>query len=212
VTNALQSSLLNQSHPTTSPHSLWDLLRRYKTDHVQTNLPAQTHDNASPDPRIWKLGPLTFDPQAWHRFRYALGHHLLKHKSSPYNEAAAHKLSVHSAVRAILQKVEHPILPVDPLFHEAITRQELAAEIKKQNSDKSPGDDGITNRRIQAAGPRFQELLYDMFGTLWTHDIQPAAWQMSLMQPIYKGGNKSKADPASYRGINLSSALAKLFD
>jgi len=44
------------------------------------------------------------------------------------------------------------------------------------------------------------------------HEIQPAAWQMSLMQPIYKGGDKSKADPASYRGIYLSSALAKLFE
>ena len=32
------------------------------------------------------------------------------------------------------------------------------------------------------------------------------------MQPIYKGGNKSRADPASYRGIYLSSALAKLFE
>jgi len=143
------------------------------------------------------------------------------YKSSPYNENAAHKLSVHSAVRALLHElehpilpieVEHPILPIDPLFHEAITRQELAVEIKKQNFDKSPGDDGITNRMIQAAGPQFQELLYDMFGTLWTHDIQPAAWQMSLMQPIYKGGNKSRAYTASYRGINLSSALAKLFE
>jgi len=32
------------------------------------------------------------------------------------------------------------------------------------------------------------------------------------MQPIYKGGNKSRADPASYRGTCLSSALAKLFE
>jgi len=53
---------------------MWELLRRYKTDHVQSNLPEQTNDNASPDLRIWKLGPLTLDPQAWHRFRYALGH------------------------------------------------------------------------------------------------------------------------------------------
>jgi len=51
-----------------------------------------------------------------------------------------------------------------------------------------------------------------MFGTLWTHDIQPAAWQISLMKPIYKGNNKSRADPASYCGMYLSSALAKLFE
>jgi len=79
---------------------------------------------------MWKLGPLTLDPQAWHRFRYYLRHHLLKHKSSPYNEAATQKIAIHSAARALLQKVEHPILPVDPLFHEEITRQELVTEIK----------------------------------------------------------------------------------
>jgi len=32
------------------------------------------------------------------------------------------------------------------------------------------------------------------------------------MQPIYKGGEKPKQDPASYREIYLSSALAKLFE
>jgi len=93
---------------------------------------------------------------------------------------------------------------------------ELAGEIKNLNSDKSLGDDGITNCMIQAAGPKFTNLLHDVFSTLWVHEIQPAAWQMSLMQPIYKGGDKSKADPASdrgiyYRGIYLSSALAKQF-
>jgi len=36
--------------------------------------------------------------------------------------------------------------------------------------------------------------------------------QKSLMQPIYRGGKKPKPDPASYRGIYLSSVLAKLFE
>ena len=69
VTDAMHSPALNPSHRTTSPHSMWDLLRRYKTDHVQSNLSAQTHDNASLDPRMLKLSSLTFDSQAWHRFR-----------------------------------------------------------------------------------------------------------------------------------------------
>ena len=86
----------------------------------------------------------------------------------------------------------------------------MQQQIKKLHSDKSPGEDGITNRMIQAAGPQFQQILYDMFDTLWTHAIQPAAWQMSLMQSIYKGDSKPRDDPASYR--YLSSALAKLFE
>jgi len=35
---------------------------------------------------------------------------------------------------------------------------------------------------------------------------------MSLVQSIYKCGDKSKADPALYRGIYWRSALAKLFE
>ena len=38
------------------------------------------------------------------------------------------------------------------------------------------------------------------------------AWQKSLIRPICKDGDKSKACPASYRGIYPSSALAKLFE
>jgi hypothetical protein len=70
-----------------------------------------------------------------------------------------------------LHKVEHPTLPVDPLFYEDITLHKLAGEIKNLNSDKSPGDDGITNRMIQAAGPKFTNLLHDVFSTLWGHKI-----------------------------------------
>jgi len=96
---------------------------------VQSNLPAHNHDNASRDPRIWKLGPLTLDPQAWHRFTYALGYHLLKHKASPHNEDAAHILTVHTAVTALFHKIERPTLPVDSLFYEDITLHKLVGEI-----------------------------------------------------------------------------------
>ena len=61
-------------------------------------------------------------------------------------------------MRALLHKVEHPTLPVDLLYYEDITLHELAAGIKNLNSDKSPGDDGITNHMIQAAGPTYTDL------------------------------------------------------
>jgi len=64
---------------------------------------------------------------------------------------------------------------------------------------------------IQAGGPKFEEILHEVFGKLWQDKIQAKALQMSLIQPIYKGVDKSRVDPASY-GIYLSSALAKLFE
>ena len=93
------------------------------------------------------------DPQALHRFRFALVHHLLKHKASTYNEESAHKLTVQTAEKTLLQKVEHTTIPVDPLFYEDDTLQEFVGEIKNLNSDKSPGDDGITNRMIPGRRP-----------------------------------------------------------
>ena len=57
-------------------HSMWDLLRTYKTDHSKSILPEQTNANSSKDERLWTLGPLTFDPQVWHKYQYALGHHM----------------------------------------------------------------------------------------------------------------------------------------
>jgi len=116
----------------------------------------------------------------------------LKHAQSLYDEAAAHRVT--TSGKQTLHKVEHPILPIDPLFHQDIEPHELMNDINKLNSDKSPRDDGFTNRMIQAGGPKFEEILHQVFGALWQHQIRPKAWQMSQMQPIYKGGDKPRAD------------------
>ena len=90
--------------------------------------------------------------------------------------------------------------------------KETQEAMRALNIDKSPGPDGITNRMLTGRGDIFTELLHDFLSALWLHEIQPRAWELSLMHPIYKGGNKLKTDPASYRVIYLSSALAKLFE
>jgi hypothetical protein len=100
---------------------------------------------------------------------------------------------------------------IDPLFVDLIHLKETREAMRVLNMDKSPGPDGITNRMLTGGGDIFTELLHDLLSSLWHHEIQPRAWELSLMQPIYKGGNKLKTDPASYRGIYLSNTLAKLF-
>ena len=89
---------------------------------------------------------------------------------------------------------------------------QLAAALKAPIPDKSPGEDGITNRMLRSGGPNFRLILYEVFQTLWEYVVQPASWERSLLQPIFKAGGKDAADPASYRGIYLISALAKLFE
>ena len=91
---------------------------------------------------------------------------------------------------------------------------ELVAALKALIPDKSLGDDGITNRMLRSEGPNFRLILHEVsrFDTLWEYEVQPAAWKRSLLQPIFKGCGKHPADPASCRGMYLSSALANLFE
>ena len=189
-----------------------DYLKRYKTDHAQTNLPKEANDNGSTDTRIWKLGPLSYDPLVWHRFRYALSHHLLGHKESPYDEAEARHTEESSADTEHSVRNPPATAHIDPLFVDPIEITETEAGMRALNRDKSPGPDGITNRMLTGGGDHFNELLHELLSSLWQYEIQPKAWELSLMQPIYKGDNKLKSDPASYRGIYLSSSIAKLFE
>ena len=92
------------------------------------------------------------------------------------------------------------------------TPRELNHEIKKLLPGKSPGPSDITNRILQAGDTDFQGLILIFFNGLGEFHTQPSDWQLSLLQPIYKGHNKDKTDPASYRGIYLNDTLAKLFE
>jgi len=65
---------------------------------------------------------------------------------------------------------------------------------------------------LQAGDTDFQGLILIFFNSLWEFHTQPSDWQLALLQPIYKGHNKDKTDPASYRGIYLDDTLAKFFE
>ena len=193
VTGQVQQIISNK-------HSMWDLLRAYKTDHTKSTPPERTNDNSSKDERIWTLGPLTFKPLVWHRFRYVLGHHMFRHKESPFNESET--LSIQSSAIRIAYEIANPTHPIDPLFESLIHKKEVRHEMQRLTPDKFPGPDGVTNRMLRSSGEKFNTILHEeVIATLWEHQAQPSEWQKSLMQPIYKGGKKPKPDSASYRGI-----------
>ena len=65
---------------------------------------------------------------------------------------------------------------------------------------------------MKAGGPKFQQTLTFLFQQIWHAEVYPDAWHDMLVQPLYKGGGKPKADPVSYRGICLSPHVTKLFE
>jgi len=139
-----------------------------------------------------------------------LGHHLFNHKLSLYDEKEAKLIfSRHASVQA---QASTATPYTYPLFMLPFTLLELTNQIKKLFPDKSSGPSGITNRMLQAGDAEFQSLILLLFNGRWESHVQPTDWQLSLMQPIYKGHAKDKNDPASYRGRYLEDNLAKLFE
>ena len=76
----------------------WGIWRHYRSS-IATDgchgLPSQMKTNkfAATDPSRWQASEVAKSQgegaQAWHQYRYAVGHHLRKHPLSPWDEAAA---------------------------------------------------------------------------------------------------------------------------
>jgi len=189
---------------------MWDYLKKYTNHHTTFSLPQTTRSNASPDKRVWMKGPLILNPPNWHCFRFALGHHLFQHPLSPYDDKSAQDVA--KLLLRMKEQASTATTTTHPLFMIPFTPKELRHEIKKLHPDKSPGPSGITNRILHAGDIDFQGLILIFFNGLWEFHTQPSDWQLSHLQPIYKGHNKDKTDPASYRGIYLNDTLAQLFE
>jgi len=187
--------------------SMWNYLRKYKKNHAKNSLPAETRSNASPDALIWKSGLATLSPLNWHFYRFALGHHLFNHKLSPYDEKLI--FSRHNSVQALASTATPH---THPLFMLPFTLLELTTQMKKLFLDKSSGPSGISNRMLQTGDTNFHALLLILFNGIGESHVQPTDWQLSLMQPIYKGHDKDKTEPASYRGIYINDTFAKKFE
>ena len=69
VIDVLKSPALSPSYPATPPHSTWDLLRRYKTDHVQSILPAQNTWQCISWPPNMEIGASNFWPSGLASFQ-----------------------------------------------------------------------------------------------------------------------------------------------
>jgi len=139
-----------------------------------------------------------------------LGSIPLQPQTFPYDEKEAKLIFArHASVQA---QASTATPHTHPLFMLPFTLLELTTQIKKIFPDKSSGPSGITNRMLQAVDAEFQSLILLLFNGVWESHVQPTDWQLSLMQPIYKGHDKDTTDPASYRGMYLNDTLAKLFE
>ncbi|CAG2187282.1 unnamed protein product [Mytilus edulis] len=83
---------------------------------------------------------------------------------------------------------------------------------KKLKNNKSTGLDKVSYEHVKYAGKQLQKHLCALFNLIIQNCYIPVDWKSSVIIPLFKGGNKDKTDPNSFRGISLTSCISKIFE
>ena len=97
-----------------------------------------------------------------------------------------------------------PATDILPISTEKPTKAEITAAIKKLNSGKAPGPDGIPVEAMKADIESSTNMLYSLFGKIWESEEIPEDWKEGFIVTIPKKGDISECK--NYRGIMLLSA------
>jgi hypothetical protein len=86
--------------------------------------------------------------------------------------------------------------------------EEISTIIANFTKSKAPGIDNINPQPIQATGPQMNSRIYRLVTNMWTKEKMPNEWNLALICPIYKKGEKSECN--NYRRISLLSIVYKI--
>ena len=112
--------------------------------------------------------------------------------------------------------LNHPVTPVpqptqaNPELNREIELAEVQAAIKALKNGKACGLDGISNEMIKYGQHALVKPLTQLFNHILMSGFYPSAWALGYISPIYKSGNP--LDPSNYRGITITSCVAKVFN
>jgi hypothetical protein len=90
-----------------------------------------------------------------------------------------------------------------------IMKYEVIEATKQAKARKAVSVDLIPNEVLKNENTR--DVLVHLYNFCFDYSVTPDLWQKSIISPIYKGKNKDRKDPRSYRPISLISNPCKIF-
>jgi hypothetical protein len=121
--------------------------------------------------------------------------HMLDHFILDDREDSDNKL--HRKIRKEIQE------PPDTADNKAFTKEEIIANLKKFNSKKAPGEDGLTSNILTRAFQVFPLFFTQMYNTCLKEGCFPKKWKHSIIIPIIKPGKEECNDVLKYQPISL---------
>ena len=100
----------------------------------------------------------------------------------------------------------------NPIIDGKITEEEADKVISKLKNFKAGGYDEILPEMIKYGGEGTNIALTKFFNIILETGIIPNEWKIGSIFTIFKGGNGKITNPNDYRGITLTSTLAKILE
>ena len=93
-----------------------------------------------------------------------------------------------------------------------ITEQELNDISKLLKKRKAGGHDKLSNEHLLYGGQIVVKCLTRLFNLIVNIGRTPKSWKRGLTVPLYKGNNKPKSSPDSYRPVCVLPCIFKVFE
>ena len=90
--------------------------------------------------------------------------------------------------------------------------EEVGAAINHLKRGCSAGPDSLSPYYLVHAGPLIRSWLCKIFNAIVNLEAIPSPFKTGVVIPIYKGKGRDPLLPTSYRGITLTSVIAKTFE
>ena len=90
--------------------------------------------------------------------------------------------------------------------------EEIDVVLGKLKSGKSAGHDMLQAEHLKYGGPALRAWIQQICNYIIDSEHVPDPFKIGIIVPVYKGGGKDPLDTNSYRGITLTSVLAKVLE
>jgi len=130
--------------------------------------------------------------------------HMLEHFVPDYREDSDNELH-----RKIRKKI---LEPPDTVDNKAFMKEEITANLKKLNSKKAPGEDGLNSDILIGAFQVFPLFFTQIYNACLKEGCFPKKWKRSVIIPIIKPGKEECNDILKYRPISLINTGGKLLE
>ena len=92
------------------------------------------------------------------------------------------------------------------------TTEEVEHALSRLKRRKAAGPEGLMAEHLQEAGSEVQVWLRNVLNAIVELEEVPSATKSGIIIPVYKGSGRDLVKTDSYRGVTLSSVLAKMLE